>query len=88
MIRQARREAAEKLRAQRKAERKAEKSDALRMAEERRKKSLKLNGTSTPQSISANSAKNIECHRCGEKGHYKSDCPKEQRPQKQQRMSY
>lgn len=80
MIAQTRKDAAEKARAERKAKRKAEKEEANRMAEERRKKHVKLNkldsisgGKSTP--TRSPSHKEITCFRCGKKGHTQRDCP-------------
>nr|POE72791.1 hypothetical protein CFP56_30730 [Quercus suber] len=86
MIREARKEAADRVRAERKAKKMVAKSEAVRLAEERRKKQVKLNGSDRLPSISANAARNVECYRCGEKGHFKSQCPSDARNTKQQRM--
>ncbi|KAF2769734.1 hypothetical protein EJ03DRAFT_336009 [Teratosphaeria nubilosa] len=74
LIRQARKEAGDKARAQRKAK-KEEKAEAARLAEERRKKHVKLNKLT---SISGNTGASNEpaCHTCGQRGHLKRDCPR------------
>ena len=74
MIVQSRKEAGEKARAERKAKRKAEKAESARLAEERRKKHVKLNALI---SISGRSPSNqdIRCYRCGGKGHLQKNCP-------------
>jgi len=58
----------------------ADKAETARLAEERRRKQVKLNGLT---SISANSgggapnARDITCHQCGQKGHVRRDCPQQ-----------
>lgn len=74
----AREEAAQKLKAERKAKRKAEKAESLRLAEKRKKKDVKLNQLT---SISGGNAKgktqtNQTCFKCGLVGHMKAECPK------------
>ena len=82
MITQSRRELGDKAREERKAKRKAENAECARLAEERRRKHVKLNqltsisgggGMGTPSR--ASSAKDMICFRCGEKGHLQKDCP-------------
>ena len=80
LITQSRKEAGEKARAERRAQRKADKAEAARMAEERRKKHVKLNQLS---SISGGggaptrspSHKDMTCFKCGKKGHGQRECP-------------
>lgn len=89
LIAETRRAAAEKARAERKAKRKADDSEGKRMAEERRKKHVKLNqlrsisgsggGSGSPLSrgrVSGDGKEDRACFRCGEKGHEKRDCPR------------
>nr|POE87485.1 hypothetical protein CFP56_30074 [Quercus suber] len=60
MIREARKIAADKLRAERKAKKRAEKTEAIRLADERRKRQVKLNGSVNPSGVSAKNAKAVE----------------------------
>ncbi|KAK5119843.1 hypothetical protein LTR85_007169 [Meristemomyces frigidus] len=78
LITASRKEAGEAARRERRTKRKAEKAEALRLADERRKKHVKLNQLT---SISGNtggspSTKEITCHSCGKKGHIQRDCPR------------
>lgn len=76
LIAQTRKEAAEKARQERSAKRKAAKAESLRLAEERRKKQVKLNGlTSISGGGGTPPGKSFTCHRCGQKGHIQRDCP-------------
>lgn len=91
LIAQGRKEAAARIRAERKAEKRAAQAEALRLAERRRAKELDLN---RPTSISNAGSKNstfanMICHSCGEKGHPIRECPnkRQQRPSKL-RQSY
>ena len=89
MITQSRKEAGEKARAERKAKRKADQVETARMAEERRKKHVKLNelssisGASTPSKSSP--SKDMTCFKCGKKGHIQRDCPKSSQQQLRKR---
>lgn len=87
LIAQERKAAGEKARAERKAKRKADESEARRMADERRKKHVKLNqlssisggGSGSPLSrgrVSGAGKEDRACFKCGEKGHEKRDCPR------------
>lgn len=79
LISQARREAAEKARAERKAKRKAEKAESLRLAAERRAKEVKLNRSSGRISTGGRDSPNtsdMTCFECGQKGHSKRNCPR------------
>ncbi|MCJ1335966.1 hypothetical protein MMC09_001240 [Bachmanniomyces sp. S44760] len=96
LIRKSREEATQRLKAERKAQRRAEKAEALRLAERRKSKEVKLNKLS---SISgggggggggggSNIAK-MECYNCGEKGHAKKDCPQRvKKRKKDERLEY
>nr|OQO28716.1 hypothetical protein B0A51_02959 [Rachicladosporium sp. CCFEE 5018] len=81
LIRQAQREAGDRARAVRKAQKKADAAESARLAELRRHKAVDLNrvtsisGTGAPPSKS-NAA--MECFKCGKKGHAKRDCPQPQ----------
>lgn len=77
LITQARKEAGDKARAERKAKKKAEKADAEKMAQDRRNKHVKLNGLTSISGVSGNgpSVKNVTCHKCGKKGHIQRECP-------------
>ncbi|KAK4542265.1 hypothetical protein LTR36_006918 [Oleoguttula mirabilis] len=86
LITQSRKEAGEAARKERRTKRKADKAEALRLADERRKKHVKLNQLT---SISGNTGgspntKEITCHSCGKKGHIQRDCPQ---PSQQQQRS-
>lgn len=89
LIAQTRRDAGDKARTERKAKRKAEKEEATRMADERRKKVVKLNklnsisgGKTTPTRSPSHT--DMTCFKCGKKGHAKRDCPQAS----QTRLSY
>lgn len=81
MIAQSRREAGDKARAERKAKTKAVKAAAARLAEERRRKQVKLNdktrisgGGSGANPSRKMAHTHMTCRRCGEKGHVEKDC--------------
>lgn len=76
MIAQARREAAEKARAQRKLKRKADKADLARFASERRSKEVNLNpGRISNGGGNLPNTSNMKCFECGKEGHTKAKCP-------------
>ncbi|KAK4565880.1 hypothetical protein LTR86_003729 [Recurvomyces mirabilis] len=87
MITADRKEAGDKARAERKARKHAEKAEALRLADERRKKHVKLNkltgissgGGSGGGGGGSSGGKNITCHTCGQKGHIQRECPEQRR---------
>lgn len=86
LIAQGRKEAADRVRAERKAKKAADTAEMQRLAEQRRKKGVNLNKV---QSISSGGGggpkggrdkdsaylKNMVCHGCGGTGHKKQDCP-------------
>ena len=79
MTAQSPKDASEKARTERKAKRKFEKAEAAHMADQRRKKNVKLN---QPRGISSGGtayskpfvSKDMICFKCGEKGHPQRDC--------------
>jgi len=88
MIAKARKEAGDGLRAERKAKKRSDKAEALRMADERRKKAVNLNslsGISNDTGRSRAGPKDKTCHRCGEKGHFASACPQKDQRQGKRR---
>lgn len=83
LIKQARKEATEKARTERRAKRKADEAETRRLAEERRKKHVKLNnlssisgGGGTPSRSRGAGRDDMVCFKCGDKGHAKRDCPR------------
>jgi hypothetical protein len=84
LIRQSRKEAGDKARSERKAKKQAEKAESLRMADERRKKQVKLNKLTSISNGGGSSSgspnhKDMTCHQCGQKGHIQRDCPQSAR---------
>jgi Zinc knuckle len=82
-IRASRREAAAQAHADRKAKKRAAKAEAAKLAEARRRKEINLNKVSSISSGGGLSGRgggggggvaNIECHKCGKKGHMMRDC--------------
>lgn len=78
MIHQMRKDAADRIRSERKAKRKADKAESARLAAERRTKEVNLNrsGGISNGGRSSSNASAMECFQCGERGHRKQDCPK------------
>ncbi|KAH0041226.1 hypothetical protein KCU78_g978, partial [Aureobasidium melanogenum] len=79
LLKAERKEAAAKLRAERKTQRKAEEVKSKQMAERRRSRDINLNkvggiSNAAIRSKQANVA-NMACHICGQKGHLQKDCP-------------
>ncbi|TKA81611.1 hypothetical protein B0A55_03554 [Friedmanniomyces simplex] len=84
-IAQSRKEASEKVRAERKAKKHTDQAEALRLADERRHKQVNLNNMtsiSNPRSGGKDrgGAQHMICHQCGQKGHLKNECPQRARP--------
>lgn len=84
LIRASRREAAAQAHADRKAKKRTAKAEAAKLAEARRRKEINLNKVSSISSGGGLSGRggsggggvaNIECHKCGKKGHMMRDCP-------------
>ncbi|KAK6442171.1 hypothetical protein LTR95_001580 [Oleoguttula sp. CCFEE 5521] len=78
LIRQAQREAGDRARAERKAQRKADAAESARLAELRRNKAVDLNRVTSISGTGAPSSKSnaaMECFKCGKNGHAKRDCP-------------
>lgn len=93
MIKQQRKEAAEKLRKERKAKRKSDQAQLELLAKERRKKEIKLNrksadgissggissgGRGQQSPAGRRGLADMACHKCGQKGHLIKDCPQAQ----------
>ncbi|KAK1067529.1 hypothetical protein LTR74_006390 [Friedmanniomyces endolithicus] len=74
-IAQSRKDASDRLRAERKAKKHADKAEALRLADERRQKQVNLNGvTSISKPRSNGNAQHMTCFKCGQEGHMKNEC--------------
>ncbi|KAF1343538.1 hypothetical protein BDV97DRAFT_403395 [Delphinella strobiligena] len=93
MIKQQRKEAAEKLRKERKAKRKSDQAQLELLAKERRKKEIKLNrksgdgissggissgGRGQQSPAGRRGLSEMACHKCGQKGHLIKECPQAQ----------
>lgn len=89
LINQGRKDAAERIRAERKAKRHADSAELRQAGGERRKKDVKLNRLSgissgggggghggSPLTGGGGGASNASCYTCGKRGHMKKDCPK------------
>ncbi len=75
-IAQSRKDASDRLRAERKAKKHADIAEALRLADERRQKQVNLNGvTSISKPRSNGNAQHMTCYKCGQEGHMKNECP-------------
>jgi len=83
LIAKSRKEAAEKARADRKAQKKADKEEAIRLAAKRRSKEVNLNGGISIGGASRNS--NKTCFECGQAGHERRDCPRRRQSQGKKR---
>lgn len=76
-----RKQAGDKARAERKAKKAADKVEAARMADQRRKKEVNLNNVSSISGFGGGGTRkspgmeNVECYKCGGKGHMKNQCP-------------
>ncbi|SMQ53581.1 unnamed protein product [Zymoseptoria tritici ST99CH_1A5] len=87
LINQGRKEATERLRAERKEKKRAEQADALRIAKQRREKEIDLNNVTSISGGGGSKGSplaNMTCHQCSGKGHMARDCPqkKQNRPSK------
>ncbi|GAB7356833.1 hypothetical protein MBLNU459_g7709t1 [Dothideomycetes sp. NU459] len=77
MIHQMRKDAADRIRSERKAARQAGKAELARLAAERRNKEVNLNklgGISNGGKSSSNNSP-MQCYGCGQRGHKRQDCP-------------
>ncbi|KAI5250544.1 hypothetical protein E4T42_04953 [Aureobasidium subglaciale] len=87
LLKAERKEAAAKLRSERKAQRKADEAKTKQMAERRRSRDINLNkvGGVSNAAIRGKQAAvaNMACHTCGQKGHLQKECP-----EKGQRKGY
>ncbi|KAK5111322.1 hypothetical protein LTR62_005162 [Meristemomyces frigidus] len=85
LITAARKEAGDKARAERKVKKSAEKAEALRLADERRKKYVKLNKLTGISSGGGGGGgggpdmRKLVCHTCGKTGHFQRDCSEQRR---------
>ena len=79
LVCQSKRQVLDGTKSQRKVVKKAAKTEAARLAEQRKMKEVKLKNltsiSGTDGGKSRNADANIECHGCGVKGHKKADCP-------------
>ncbi|MCJ1401807.1 hypothetical protein MMC11_005024 [Xylographa trunciseda] len=80
LIRESKLEAAERVKAERKAQRREKKAEAKMLADRRKSKEVKLNKLSSISGggwggVGGGSFANKECYVCGKKGHGKKDCP-------------
>lgn len=80
LIKASRKEAAEKLKAQRKAKKKADKAASVKMAKERKKKEITLNGLTSLSGRQDNLRPPIKCFKCGGP-HVQAQCPQKRRYQ-------
>lgn len=67
-------EAAERLKAERRAKKKAEKEELAKLTKQRREKEVNLNGLTNLSGKTITAASAIKCYSCGGP-HKKSDCP-------------
>lgn len=86
MIKDAQKQAAKKLKADRKAKRKSDKAELVRLAEKRKKKNVNLNDSTKLSSISSGGggggsqvADTRTCFTCGQVGHLVAQCPERRR---------
>jgi hypothetical protein len=88
LINQGRKEATERLRAERKEEKRAKQAEALRLAKQRREREIDLNNVTSISGGGGSSNRSpmasMVCHQCSGKGHMARDCPqkKQNRPSK------
>lgn len=79
LINAASKEATLRAKEERRAKRKAEKAESKRLADERRSKNVKLNELTSISGGGTGSGMDylaqMQCHKCGEKGHKAKDCP-------------
>ena len=86
MIQAVKSEAARKAKLERKAQRRAAKVEAVRLAEKRKSKEVKLNKLSSISGGGGGSAAKSDadmiCHECGQKGHARKNCSQRERKSK------
>lgn len=73
-MKDARNDAARKLKAERKTKRKSEKAELQRMADKRKRKQVKLNTLTSISGTGGSGSSKGPCHKCGMMGHYVSEC--------------
>ena len=86
MIQAVKSEAARKAKLERKAQRREAKAEAVRLAEKRKSKDVKLNKLSSISGggggSTGKSDADMICHECGQKGHARKNCPQRERKSK------
>lgn len=86
LIAQGRKEAAARIRAERKEEKRAAQAEAARQAEKRRAKELDLNRPTSISNAGKNPMAGMTCFNCEGKGHPAKECPKKKKAQRPSKL--